>query len=156
MNRIVLSFVAAAASLAASGPARADFASCVVNLRADAAHAGISGTDDRAAFRGLEPDMKVLDFQQQQPEFKTPIWDYVDGLVDEERVSDGKEAMAGRPGARLCRGNLRCQSVHDGGDLGGRIEFRHGDGKRPLVQSLSTLACLGERAGYFRSELMAT
>ena len=28
-------------------------------------------------------------------------------------------------------------------------------GNRPLVQSLSTLACLGERAGYFRSELMA-
>ena len=29
-------------------------------------------------------------------------------------------------------------------------------GKRPLVQSLSTLACLGGRASYFRSELMAT
>jgi lytic murein transglycosylase len=28
-------------------------------------------------------------------------------------------------------------------------------GKRPLVQSLSTLACLGERASYFRGELMA-
>ena len=29
-------------------------------------------------------------------------------------------------------------------------------GERPLVQSLTTLACFGERAGYFRSELMAT
>ncbi len=29
-------------------------------------------------------------------------------------------------------------------------------GKRPLVQSLTTLACIGERANYFRSELMAT
>ena len=29
-------------------------------------------------------------------------------------------------------------------------------GQRPLVQSLSTLACLGGRASYFRSELMAT
>ena len=29
-------------------------------------------------------------------------------------------------------------------------------GKRPLVQSLSTLACFGERANYFRGELMAT
>ena len=28
-------------------------------------------------------------------------------------------------------------------------------GARPLVQSLSTLACYGQRAGYFRSELMA-
>ena len=29
-------------------------------------------------------------------------------------------------------------------------------GARPLVQSLTTLACLGGRAKYFRSELMAT
>ena len=29
-------------------------------------------------------------------------------------------------------------------------------GGRPLVQSLSTLACMGERQNYFRSELMAT
>ena len=42
----------------------------------------------------LEPDAKVLDLQKQQPEFKTPVWDYVDGLVDEDRVADGKAAMA--------------------------------------------------------------
>jgi lytic murein transglycosylase len=29
-------------------------------------------------------------------------------------------------------------------------------GKRPLVQSLTTLSCMGDRANYFRSELMAT
>ena len=29
-------------------------------------------------------------------------------------------------------------------------------GKRSLVQSLTTLACMGDRANYFRSELMAT
>ena len=29
-------------------------------------------------------------------------------------------------------------------------------GNRPVLQSLSTLACFGERASYFRSELMAT
>ena len=29
-------------------------------------------------------------------------------------------------------------------------------GKRSLVQSLTTLACMGDRASYFRSELMAT
>ena len=38
--------------------------------------------------------MKVLDLQEQQPEFKTPIWDYVDGLIDDDRVADGKAAMA--------------------------------------------------------------
>ena len=75
-------------------PARADFASCVGSLRADAAHAGISARTLDVAFSGLEPDPKVLDLQHQQPEFKTPVWDYVDGLVDDDRVADGKAAMA--------------------------------------------------------------
>ena len=38
--------------------------------------------------------MKVLEFETSQPEFKTPIWDYMAGLVDDERVADGKAAMA--------------------------------------------------------------
>ena len=74
--------------------ARADFASCVGSLRAAAARSGISAKTLDIAFNGLEPDAKVLDLQKQQPEFKTPVWDYVDGLVDDDRVADGKAAMA--------------------------------------------------------------
>ena len=82
-------------ALSAFAPsARADFASCVGSLRADAARSGISSRNLDVAFNGLEPDAKVLDLQKQQPEFKTPVWDYVDGLVDDDRVADGKEAMA--------------------------------------------------------------
>ena len=39
---------------------------------------------------------------------------------------------------------------------GVELNFGQNMGQRPLVQSLSTLACLGERASYFRGELMAT
>ena len=63
-------------------------------MREDAAHAGISAKTIDAAFNGLQPDTKVLDLQKQQPEFKTPVWDYVDGLVEEDRVAEGKAAMA--------------------------------------------------------------
>src|SRR5208282_1864376 len=77
-----------------SAPARADFGACVSALRAEAARAGVSRATLDQAFDGLQPDMKVLEFQKAQPEFKTPIWDYMDGLVDEERVADGKAAMA--------------------------------------------------------------
>ena len=159
MNRIALSLCAAsAAALALASPARADFSSCVGSLRADGARAGVSRATLEAAFNGLEPDMKVLEFEKQQPEFKTPIWDYVDGLVDEERVADGKAAMAAqRPGARPRRGDLRRQPLSCWRRSGGsNSNFGTEMGKRPLVQSLSTLACFGERAGYFRSELMAT
>ncbi len=33
-------------------------------------------------------------FWAAQPEFSTPIWDYIAGLVDEERVRDGQAAFA--------------------------------------------------------------
>ncbi len=156
MNRIVLCSLAALSASASAGAARADFASCVTALRADAARAGVSRETLDRAFDGLQPDMKVLEFQKAQPEFKTPIWDYVDGLVDEERVTDGKAAMA-----REARALAHAEQTYEVSRFmlaaiwGVESNFGAEMGERPLVQSLSTLACYGERANYFRSELMA-
>ena len=157
MNRIALSLCAASALLALAVPARADFSSCLASLRADGERAGISSRTLDAAFNGLQPDMKVLDFAKEQPEFKTPIWDYMAGLVDDERVADGKAAMA-----REARALARAEEAYGvsrtmlAAIWGVESNFGVDMGKRPLVQSLSTLVCFGERANYFRSELMAT
>jgi lytic murein transglycosylase len=158
MKRSLFSGLVVTAALSAFAPsARADFASCVGSLRAQAARDGISAHTLDIAFNGLEADTKVLDFQRQQPEFKTPVWDYVDGLVDDNRVADGKAAMA-----RQARALARAEEKY-GVDRtmvaaiwGVESNFGQEMGKRPLVQSLTTLACLGDRANYFRSELMAT
>jgi lytic murein transglycosylase len=158
MHRFALSFSALVApALLTGAPARADFSSCVASLRAEGEQAGISGQTIETAFSGLQPDMKVLDFQNQQPEFKIPIWDYIAGLVDDERVADGKAAMA-----REARALQRAEETYGvsrymlAAIWGVESNFGTEMGKRPLVQSLSTLACYGGRAGYFRSELMAT
>jgi lytic murein transglycosylase len=157
MNRIALSLCAASALLALAVPARADFSSCLASLRADGERAGISSRTLDVAFNGLQPDMKVLDFAKQQPEFKTPIWDYMAALVDDERVADGKAAMA-----REARALQRAEETYGvsrtmlAAIWGVESNFGVDMGKRPLVQSLSTLVCFGERANYFRSELMAT
>jgi lytic murein transglycosylase len=157
MNRIALSLCAAsAAALVQSAPAQADFSSCVAALRADGARAGVSRDTLDAAFNGVQPDMKVLEFEKQQPEFKTPIWDYVEGLVDEERVSDGKAAMA-----KNAHALARAEETYGVSRFmlaaiwGVESNFGTEMGNRPLVQSLSTLACMGARPAYFRSELMA-
>jgi lytic murein transglycosylase len=157
MNRIALSLCAASAALlAVASPARADFSSCVTALRADGARAGVSRATLDTAFNGLQPDMKVLEFEKQQPEFKTPIWDYVEGLVDEERVADGKAAMA-----KNAHALSRAEETYGVSRFmlaaiwGVESNFGTEMGNRPLVQSLSTLACMGARPAYFRSELMA-
>src|SRR5208337_5074880 len=119
--------------------------------------AGVSRETADRAFAGLQPDLKVLEFQKAQPEFKTPIWDYVDGLVDEERVADGKAAMAKNAHALARAEETYGVSRYMLAAIWG-VESNFGTemGERPLVQSLSTLACMGERQNYFRSELMAT
>ena len=99
----------------------------------------------------------MLDLQHQQPEFKTPVWDYVDGLVDDDRVADGKAAMA-REARALARAEEK-YGVHRtmlAAIWGVESNFGQEMGKRSLVQSLTTLACMGDRSSYFRSELMAT
>jgi lytic murein transglycosylase len=157
MNRIALSLCAASALLGLASPARADFASCLASLRADGERAGVSTRTLDVAFNGLQPDMKVLEFAREQPEFKTPIWDYMAGLVDDERVADGKAAMA-----KEARALARAEETYGvsrtmlAAIWGVESNFGADMGKRPLVQSLSTLVCFGERASYFRSELMAT
>ncbi len=157
MNCFVLTLLAAsAAAFLAAAPARAGFSQCVARLRAAGASEGISSRTLDAAFRDLQPDMKVLEFQKQQPEFKTPIWDYMAALVDDERVADGKAAMA-----RNARALERAEEAYGvsrymvAAIWGVELNFGAEMGKRALVQSLTTLACLGERAGYFRTELMA-
>ena len=88
--------------LVAPAAAQADFRACLEGLRAQAAAKGVSGATYDAATRGVQPDMEVLKLMDNQPEFKTPIWDYLGFLVDEERVEDGRAAMR-RHGQALAR-----------------------------------------------------
>jgi len=156
IHRLLPGLAAMTAVVMSASAARADFSSCVASLKSEAARAGVSAATLKVAFDGVQPDMKVLDFQKSQPEFKTPIWDYMAALVDDERVADGKAAMAqharGLAYAEQTYGVPRTMLVAIWG-----VESNFGSdmGGRPLVQSLSTLACFGQRAGYFRSELMA-
>lgn len=71
-----------------------NFQSCLANLRSQAIAAGVSGTTYDRYTQNLTPDYSVIDKLNYQPEFSTPIWDYLSGLVDEERVELGKQKLA--------------------------------------------------------------
>jgi lytic murein transglycosylase len=146
-------------ALAVISPAKAaqDFASCVAGMRGEAMAKGVSAATFDSQTRGLSPDMTILDLQQQQPEFKTPIWDYLAALVDDQRIADGRAMLS------QWRSTLDAVEARFGVDRhvvvavwGVESDFGKSIGKRPLVQSLATLACYGERASYFRGELIAT
>jgi lytic murein transglycosylase len=146
-------------ALAAIGPAQAQSeAACLSNLRGQAAGRGISAAVFDSATRGFTPDLKILELQNNQPEFKTPIWDYLGALVDEERVQDGRTAMR-QWGQALAQAEARHGVDRHviAGVWGVESNFGKDIGGRPLVQSLATLSCYGSRRReYFAGELMAT
>jgi lytic murein transglycosylase len=150
--------LAASCLLAPPAFAQADFSSCLGGLRSAAAAKGVSGATFDSATRGLEPDMKVIELMNNQPEFKTPIWDYLATLVDEEKVAEG-QAMLRRHAATLAAAESRF-----GVDRhtivavwGVESDFGKSGGKMPLVQALATGACYApRRQGFFRDELVST
>ena len=147
------------AAVIASAPvlALADTRSCLAGLRAEAGSKGVSGETFDAALRGFEPDLKILELMDNQPEFKTPIWDYLAVLVDGERVAAGKAAMR-QWGSALAQAESRfgVDRYTIAGVWGVESNFGGDIGGRPLVQSLATLSCHGRRQAYFRGELFAT
>jgi lytic murein transglycosylase len=97
--------------------------------------------------------MAILGFLDAQPEFVTPIWDYLAGLVDEERVADGR-AMLARWAEVLAR--VEAEYGVDAATVvavwGVESNFGRNFGGRPLLSSLSTLSCYGRRQAYFQGE----
>jgi peptidoglycan lytic transglycosylase B len=80
-------------ALVGSGRADSGFDQWVQGFWPTAKAAGISRGIYDAAFRGVTPDPEVLDKAQHQPEFATPIWDYVTKRVSEKRVQMGLDML---------------------------------------------------------------
>ena len=131
------------------------FKSCLASLKPEALKRGVSASTYDTQVARLSPDMTVLPLLEAQPEFKQAVWDYMAGLVDQERVNDGLAAMA------QWRSQLDRVQAQFGVDAavvaavwGIESNFGHIQGGRPLLTSLSTLSCYGRRQGYFRGEFL--
>jgi len=128
----------------------------MASVRGEALSAGVSAATFDSATRGLEPN-DAASFLDNQPEFSTPIWDYMAGLVDEDRVRDGSARL--RDYAAPLAAAEKLYGVDPATIVavwGVESDFGRGVGKRPLVQSLATLSCEGRRQAFFRTELFAT
>ncbi|MBM3356160.1 MAG: lytic murein transglycosylase [Betaproteobacteria bacterium] len=152
----VRTFLPALVLVLALPAAAAEFAACLGKLRGEAAAQGITRQTFDAALAGVTPDKSVLAAMDFQPEFVTPVWDYLAGLVDEQRIIDGK-AKLDEWAAVLAEVERRFGvDRHVVVALWG-VETDYGrlTGKRPLMSSLATTACMGRRQPFFRGELLA-
>ncbi|MEZ7923676.1 MAG: lytic murein transglycosylase [Acinetobacter towneri] len=133
------------------------FQSCLANLRSQAIAKGVSGSSYDRYTQNLSPDYSVIERLNYQPEFSTPIWDYLSGLVDDERVQAGQQKLVqhrevlNRVAAAY---GVPAETVV--AVWGVESNFGAISGRYPLLQALGTLSCEGRRQSYFRGEFFTT
>lgn len=137
--------------------AAADFRGCLQGLWPQAAKRDISRAGFERAVAGLTPDLRIMDLLDNQPEFTKSFWDYLDILVNEDRIEKGR--------ALLDRYRTTFDAVERAYGVDRFIiaaiwgvETKYGEisGERPVLRSTATLACVGRRQSYFRNEFLAT
>lgn len=134
-----------------------EFDQCLAELRREAPARGVkTSTFDRHT-AGLVPEMGVIALLDHQPEFRTPIWDYLAGLVDDERVADGR-AMLDKWRATLDQVEADFGVDAETVVAIWGVESNYGQtfGRRPVIESLATLSCIGRRQSFFRGEFFTT
>ena len=153
--RSAWAFLAVLAATAQAEPPTA-FAGCITELRAEAVAKGITPKTFDAALAGVEPDPTVIDAMETQPEFETPIWDYLATLVSDKRISEGQvRLMTWSPTLARAEQQYGVDRFTIVAVWGVESDYGRIMGKRSLVRSLATISCAGTRQKYFRGELMA-
>lgn len=147
----------AASSLpSAAAQPSTDLSACMARLRPAAMQGRVSASTWQQHTQGLEADFSVIERLNFQPEFRTAIWDYLAGLVDDERVHDGQQQRAAFADT-LARAEVRFGIPPSivVAVWGVESNYGHTFGRHALVQSLGTLACHGRRQTFFQGEFLA-
>lgn len=115
------------------------------DLRHEAVAAGVNAGFYDAITPNLTPDPRVPSLVETQPEFTTPIWDYLDRRISAGRIERGKAAMARHADLFAAIGQASGVDPYVLGAIWG-METDYGavlsnDSLiRPIVRSLATVA----------------
>ena len=97
-----------------------------------------------------------MDLLDAQPEFTKSFWDYLDLLVSEERIANGRAILAQH------RATFDAVEKAYGVDRniiaaiwGVKSNYGTMIGDRSVIRSTATLACIGRRQDYFREEFLS-
>jgi membrane-bound lytic murein transglycosylase B len=146
-----LGMVAAADAATARSPSVAlSFSQWLARFRAKATAAGISAKTLDRAFRGVTPDERILQKNGAQAEHELPIWDYIDGMASEKRVTVGRQKLAEMQGVLDAVEAFYAVPREVVVAVWG-IETSYGTnlGDKNIIRSLATLAWGGGRRAKF-------
>lgn len=137
--------IIALALVAFTLPARAEsFTEFLHSFEPKAVAAGVKASIYELSTAGLTPDPDIPDLVEGQPEFTTPIWDYLDQRITDDRIAAGKRAIDANRALFEAAGKRFGVDPYILGAIWG-IETSYGavlDSKRlikPVIRSLATL-----------------
>jgi membrane-bound lytic murein transglycosylase B len=136
--------------------AAANFQRCLAALWPAAERRGVSRAVFEANVAGLTPDLRIMDLLDGQPEFTKSIWDYLDILVNDERIQNGRAILAKHRATFDAVEKAYGVDRHIVAAIWG-VESNYGTqiGERSVIRSTATLACIGRRQDFFREEFLS-
>ena len=141
---------------AAIEQAAANFSNCVAGMWPDAARRNISQENFQRFTAGLTPDLHIMDLLDAQPEFTKSIWDYLDILVNDNRLATGRQILAQyKPQFDMAERVYGVDRHIIAAIWGIESNYSTQIGDRSVLQSTATLACIGRRQAYFREEFLS-
>ena len=143
MRYLLLALAVLLSSPALAQPVES-FDSFIRNFETKAVAAGVDPDVYRQATAGLTPDPNVPQLVTSQPEFTTPMWEYIDGRVSSGRIERGRAAIDRNITLFEAAGQRYGVDPYVLGAIWG-LETDYGavlgNGKliRPIIRSLATL-----------------
>ena len=143
-------------SAAAIRQSAANFHSCIEGLWPLAARKHVSRANFERMTAQLAPDLRIMDLLDSQPEFTKAVWDYLDVLVNDDRVAAGRALLDKYRSTFDAAEKIYGVDRYVIAAIWG-VETNYGEigGDRPVLRSTATLACVGRRQHYFRDEFIA-
>lgn len=151
-------FLAAILGMALLSPAHAEspsFAEWLEGFRAEAASAGIRPEVADKAFEGVTIIPRVVELNDNQPEFARAVWDYIDSALSEKRIVNGRAKVAEN---RALLSQIERAYGVDASIIAAiwGMESTYGAimGDYDAIAALATLGFEGRRTGYGRAQLI--
>ena len=139
----------------ASEAEAAALSTCVAAIEREAVAAGIDKGLAARALADVTFDEKAVRFSRTQPEYRTPIWDYMAFLVDRERIAAGQAMLEKHATTLAAVEHAYGVDRHVIAALWGvESDFGNEKGQFFLPHALANVAC-ASRKPFFRRELIA-
>jgi len=136
--------------------AAANFNNCVASMWRDAARRNISRESFDRFTAGLTPDLRIMDLMDAQPEYTKSIWEYLDILVNDDRLAKGKEMLTKyKPQFDAMEKAYGVDRNIVAAIWGIESNYSTQIGDRSVVNSTATLSCIGRRQAYFKDEFLS-